>query len=135
MTMNNLRLRKFMAALSLLATSGLFAVSGAFAQDTAPVTTTTTTTTTTTKDKDTTVMEKFQVTGSYLTPAANSVAIPVITVDSKAIANSGSATSVLDILRKTVPQFQGNANIGSQNANVSSGSTNGGSMLSLRSEE
>ena len=132
MTMNNLRLRKFMAALSLLATSGLFAVSGAFAQDTAPVTTTTTTTTTTTKDKDTTVMEKFQVTGSYLTPAANSVAIPVITVDSKAIANSGSSTSVLDILRKTVPQFQGNANIGSQNANVSSGSTNGGSMLSLR---
>ena len=68
MTMNNLRLRKFMAALSLL-TAGLFAVPGALAQAT-----TTTTTTTTTKDtpKDqTTVMEKFQVTGSYLTPAAN----------------------------------------------------------------
>jgi iron complex outermembrane receptor protein len=131
--MNNLRLRKFMAALSLLATSGLFAVSGAFAQDTTPATTTTTTTTTaTTKEKDTTVMEKFQVTGSYLSMAANSVAIPVITVDSKAIENSGNNTSVLEILRKTVPQFSGNANLGSSNANVSSGSTNGGSMLALR---
>ena len=134
MTMNNLRLRKFMAALSLLTTSGLFAVSGAFAQDNAPAaTTTTTTTTTTTPAKDqTTVMEKFQVTGSYLTPAANSVAIPVITVDSKAIANSGEATNILEILRKTVPQFSGNANLGSNNANISSGSTNGGSQLSLR---
>lgn len=134
MTMNNLRLRKFMAALSLLTTSGLFAVSGAFAQDTTPATTTTTTTTTaTTPAKDsTTVMEKFSVTGSYLPAAANAVAIPVITVDSQAIANSGSATSVLDILRKTVPQFSGNGNIGSQNANVGSGSTNGGSMLQLR---
>ena len=129
MTMNNLRLRKFMAALSLL-TAGLFAVPGALAQAT-----TTTTTTTTTKDtpKDqTTVMEKFQVTGSYLTPAANSVAIPVITVDSKAIANSGNTTSVLEILRKTVPQFSGNLNIGAQNANVGSGSTNGGAQLALR---
>jgi len=39
-------------------------------------------------------MEKFQVTGSYLTPAANSVAIPVITVDSKTIQNSGNSTNV-----------------------------------------
>ena len=126
--MNNLRLRKFMATLSLLATAGLFAVPGAMAQATA-------TTTTTTKDssKDqATVMEKFQVTGSYLTPASNSVAIPVITVDSKAIANSGNSTSVLEILRKTVPQFSGNLNIGAQNANVGSGSTNGGAQLALR---
>ena len=122
-----------MAALSLFATAGLFAVPGAYAQDPAPATTTTTTTTTTSTPATTpTVMEKFQVTGSYLTPAANSVAIPVITVDSKAIENSGSATSVLDILRKTVPQFNGNANIGANNSNVGAGSTNGGSQLSLR---
>ena len=69
-------------------------------------------------------MEKFSVTGSYLPTAANAVAIPVITVDSKAIANSGTSTSVLDILRRTVPQFNGNTNIGSENANVGSGSTN-----------
>ncbi len=128
MTMNNLRLRKFMAALSLLATAGLFAVPGAYAQ--APAATTTTTTPTTTEKA--VEMEKFQVTGSYLTPAANSVAIPVITVDAKAIANSGNSTSVLEILRKTVPQFNGNTNIGSANANVGSGSTNGGSQLALR---
>jgi len=128
--MNNLRLRKFMTALSLLATAGLFAVPGAFAQET---TTTTTTTTTATPAKEKTVeMEKFQVTGSYLTPAANSVAIPVITVDSKAIANSGSSTNVLEILRKTVPQFNGNTNLGSNNANIGAGSTAGGSQLALR---
>ena len=118
-----------MAALSLFAAASLFAVTGAFGQ----TTTTTTTTTTTEKEKDSaTVMEKFSVTGSYLPTAANAVAIPVITVDSKAIANSGTSTSVLDILRRTVPQFNGNTNIGSENANVGSGSTNGGSQLALR---
>ncbi len=118
-----------MAALSLFAAASLFAVTGAIGQ----TTTTTTTTTTTEKAKeDTTVMEKFSVTGSYLPTAANSVAIPVITVDAKAIANSGTSTSVLDILRRTVPQFNGNTNIGSENANVGSGSTNGGSQLALR---
>ncbi len=118
-----------MAALSLLATIGLLAVPGANAQGTAPDTTTTAPA----PAKDQAVqMEKFQVTGSYLTPAANSVAIPVITVDSKAIANSGEATNILEILRKTVPQFSGNSNIGSNNANISSGFTNGGSQLSLR---
>ena len=131
--MNNLRLRKFMALLPLFAGAGLLAVPGRAA---VPTETTTTVTTVTSEDiaknKDTTVMEKFQVTGSYLTPAANSVAIPVITVDSKAIQNSGNATNVLEILRKTVPQFNGNSNIGASNANVGSGSTNGGSQLSLR---
>ena len=79
-----------------------------------------------------TTLEKYVVTGSYLTQAANSVAVPVITVDAKAIENSGSSTNVLEILRKTVPQFSGNGNIGSSNANVGSGSTNGGSQISLR---
>ncbi|WP_172830221.1 TonB-dependent receptor [Opitutus sp. GAS368] len=72
------------------------------------------------------------VTGSYLPVAANSVAIPVITVDSKSIENSGNNTNVLEILRKTVPQFSGNGNLGSANSNVGSGSTNGGSQLALR---
>jgi len=76
-------------------------------------------------------LEKMVVTGSYLPAAADAVAIPVISVDTKAIDNSGS-TSVLEILRKTVPQFNGNSNLGSGNANVGSGSTNGGSQLALR---
>jgi len=70
-------------------------------------------------------MEKYVVTGSYLTQAANSIAIPVITIDTKTIENSGNVTNVLEILRKTTPQFSGNGNLGSSNANVGSGSTNG----------
>jgi len=120
--MNKLRSRKFMAGLSLMATAGLFATTG-YSQAAAP-------TQTTTPPVET--MEKFEVTGSYLPPAANSVAIPVITVDSTEIANSGNTTSVLEILRKTTPQFSGNGNVGAQNANVGEQSTLGGSALALR---
>jgi iron complex outermembrane receptor protein len=77
-------------------------------------------------------LEKLVVTGSYLPAAADAVAIPVISIDSKVIDNSGATSNVLEILRKTVPQFSGNGNIGAGNANVGSGSTNGGSQLALR---
>jgi iron complex outermembrane receptor protein len=100
----------------------LFAARTAIAQQTAPAENT----------ADAVKLEKFVVTGSYLPVAANSVAIPVITVDAKAIENSGNNTNVLEILRKTVPQFSGNGNLGSANSNVGSGSTNGGSQLALR---
>src|SRR5258708_6214369 len=100
----------------------LFAARTAIAQQTAPAENTT----------DAVKLEKFVVTGSYLPVAANSVAIPVITVDSKSIENSGNNTNVLEILRKTVPQFSGNGNLGSANSNVGSSSTNGGSQLALR---
>jgi len=129
--MNSLRSRKFIASLSLITATSLFAVSGAFGQTPAASTPATTTTPPATNEKAV-MMEKFDVTGSYLPVAANSVAIPVITVDNKTIENSGNNTNVLEILRKTVPQFSGNSNLGSSNANVSSGSTNGGSQLALR---
>lgn len=119
--MNKLRSRTFLATMSLLATGGLFAVSG-YAQTTAD----------SSKQNEPQVLEKFEVTGSYLPPAGNTVAIPVISVTSEIIANSGNSTNVLEILRKTVPQFSGNGNLGSTNSNVASGSTNGGSMVSLR---
>jgi len=77
-------------------------------------------------------MEKFEVTGSYLPAAANSVAIPVISLDTAAIEHSGEAINVLEVLRKTAPQFTGNLNLGPTNGNVASGSTNGGSQLALR---
>lgn len=121
--MNEFRMRKFMASLSLLATGSLFAVSG-YSQTAA-----------TTTNSEPELLEKFEVTGSYLTPAANAVAIPVISVDSKAIENSGSNSDVLEILRKTVPQFSGNSNLGSSNANVGSGSTAGGSQIALRNAQ
>jgi len=76
-------------------------------------------------------LEKFEVTGSYLPPAANSVAIPVITVDNNSIQNSGTTSNLLEVLRKTVPQFNGNANLGNGNANVAQNSTQGGSQLAL----
>lgn len=91
-----------------------------------------TTTPSTITPDDAVKLDTFVVTGSYLPAAANSVAIPVITLDSKSIENSGTNSSVLDILRKTVPQFNGNGNLGSGNANVGSGSTNGGSQIALR---
>lgn len=80
----------------------------------------------------TTVMEKFEVTGSYLPAAANAVAIPVITLDADAIQRSGENISVFDVLRKTSPQFSGNLNLGPTNGNVASNSTNGGSQISIR---
>jgi iron complex outermembrane receptor protein len=116
-TMNKLSSRKLKVLLSLLATMSLGAASG-FGQAAAKV--------------ETQVLEKYVVTGSYLTQAANSIAIPVITIDTKSIENSGSVTNVLEILRKTTPQFSGNGNLGSSNANVGSGSTNGGSQILLR---
>ncbi|MBX3736929.1 MAG: TonB-dependent receptor [Candidatus Didemnitutus sp.] len=77
-------------------------------------------------------LDSYQVTGSYLPAAANSVAIPVISIDRNSIENSGNSSDVLEILRKTAPQFNGNANLGSGNANIGGGSTNGGSQLALR---
>lgn len=77
-------------------------------------------------------LDKFVVTGSYIPVAADSLAIPVSVVSSEDIARTGITTNALDVLKKAVPQFQGNGNIGSNNANISSGSTGGGSQASLR---
>ena len=104
----------------LLAASLAFAARAASAQDTPP------------KKDDTVKMETFNVTGSYLPPAANAVAVPVITIGTKAIENSGENVNILDILKKTVPQFSGNTNLGSSNGNIQNNSTYGGSQLALR---
>lgn len=83
-------------------------------------------------DKEPLKLEKFEVTGSYLPVAADATAIPVTTIKASDIAATGVKTNVLDLLKKSVPQFSGNGNIGTNNGNVSSGSTNGGSQLALR---
>ena len=117
---SSVRVRKPLALLG--AGLSLFAAHAAFGQPAdAPA-----------KDDTTLNLEKIVVTGSYLPAAADAVAIPVIAIDAKTIENSGSNSNVLEILRKTVPQFNGNGNLGSGNANVGSGSTNGGSQLALR---
>jgi iron complex outermembrane receptor protein len=99
----------------------LFAVPAAFAQQT------------TASDKDTTLnLDKITVTGSYIPVAADSIAIPVTVIGADEIAKTGITTNAMEVLRKAVPQFMGNANIGSENANIASGSTGGGSQASLR---
>jgi iron complex outermembrane receptor protein len=104
-----------MLALSLTS----FAATAAFAQ------------TTTTAD-DTMKLEKFVVTGSYIPMAADAIAQPVSVITNEDIMRTGVTTNALEVLKKAVPQFQGNANIGSNNANTGSGSTGGGSQASLR---
>jgi len=81
---------------------------------------------------DTVKLEKFVVTGSYIPIAGTATAIPVTTVDAKAIENTAINTNVLDLLRKTMPQFTGNANLGDTNANISSGTTGGGARVAFR---
>src|SRR5262245_33444751 len=66
-------------------------------------------------------LEKFEVTGSYIPIAGTATAIPVATIDSKAIENTAINTNVLDLLRKTMPMFTGNNNLGDTNANISGG--------------
>ena len=77
-------------------------------------------------------MEKFVVTGSLIPIAAGSPANPVTVINALEIEKSGTATDLLEVLKKTQPYFYGGNNIGSENGNVSSGSTNGGSAVALR---
>lgn len=80
-------------------------------------------------------LEKFEVTGSYIPVAGTATAIPVTTIDAVSIESSGVTTSVLEVLRKTTPQFTGNGNLGNTNANISSGATGGGSQLAFRNTQ
>lgn len=80
-------------------------------------------------------LDKFEVTGSYIPFAGTQTALPVTTLDTKAIEATGVTTNVLEVLRKAAPQFSGNGNIGNSNANISSGSTGGGSQVAFRNTQ
>src|SRR4051812_44491096 len=127
----NFRARTFAAALSIVLATSL-SPSGIFAQPAPTTAQPTPNSSSPTGSNETQLMERLEVTGSYLPAAANSVAIPVIGLDANAIEHSGTNTSVLDVLRKTVPQFSGNLNLGPTNGNVANVFTNGGSQLALR---
>ena len=78
-------------------------------------------------------LEKFVVTGSYIPAAADeALALPVQIVTSKEIAQTGVTKSILDVLRKAVPQIVGGNNIGVENGNIGGTSTQGGSSIALR---
>ena len=71
------------------------------------------------------------VTGSRIPTAIDKVASKVTIVDAEAIAKAGVSTDVLDILRKTVPSFQGRGNAGNSNANNTNQNTAGGAQMQL----
>jgi iron complex outermembrane receptor protein len=78
-------------------------------------------------------LESYTVTGSYIPAAADEAkALPVQVIDAAAIQQSGVNSSVLDVLRKTIPQIEGGANVGLENANTGGAANNGGSQVSLR---
>lgn len=77
-------------------------------------------------------LQKFVVTGSNLPSASEFPPNPVTVIGQTEINKSGVTSDLLQVLRKTAPQFSGNANLGVDNGNISSGSTNGGSALALR---
>jgi iron complex outermembrane receptor protein len=77
-------------------------------------------------------LDKFEVTGSYIPYSAEAPAVPVRVVSGTDIEATGQTADLLEVIRKAVPQFVGNGNLGSSNSNIGGGSTNGGSQLLLR---
>ena len=72
------------------------------------------------------VLERFVVTGSNIASADTALAVPLSVVGQQQIQDGGVQTNALDILRKISPSISG---IGSENANIQSGTTLGGSSL------
>jgi iron complex outermembrane receptor protein len=136
--MKNLRIRKLMAMLSLLAASGLWANS-ALAQATTTTSSTTTTTTTAAPTsaqvatpaatEEPMVLEKFVVTGSNIPMAAEAAALPVVSVDAQVMSESGVNSDLLDILRKVSPNISG---VGSEAAQIQTGNNFGGASVNIK---
>jgi iron complex outermembrane receptor protein len=105
-----------------LAALSMIAASAAFAQ----------TTDDTAKKDEAVKLEKFVVTGSNLPTAGQTPVAPVSLLTPEIIEQSGVTNDLLQVIRKTAPQFTGNGNLGGSNGNIQSGSTNGGSALALR---
>jgi iron complex outermembrane receptor protein len=116
--MNLLLKQKFVAGFSLFAAAGFF--TAGYAQTPAAT------------NEEPVTLEKFEVTGSIIPQAAGTIASPVTSINADILDMSVVTTNAMEVLRKTVPQFQGNANLGSSNANIGSSSTGGGSQASLR---
>ena len=72
------------------------------------------------------------VTGSNIPTAEEVTPSPLDTLSSDDVQRAGGTGDVLQILQKRNPDFVGGGNIGSSNANISSGATQGGSVISLR---
>lgn len=76
-------------------------------------------------------MDAVIVTGSNLPNTAGASSVPVASVGAQDMADSGVSTDLLSMLRKALPQFAGNGNIGIDNAGGQAFFTMGGSQLSI----
>jgi len=72
------------------------------------------------------------VTGSNIPTAEEVTPSNIDTLTDQDIQRSGQAGDVLQVLTKTDPDFTGAGNLGSTNANISSGITYGGSTIAIR---
>jgi iron complex outermembrane receptor protein len=77
-------------------------------------------------------VSEIVVTGSALPTTPDRIVAPVTTIDQHKIDIAGVDTTPLEILRKTMPAFQGRGNIGTSNANNTNQNTGGGSQVRLR---
>src|SRR3954470_13349324 len=75
--------------------------------------------------------ERVVVTGSYIPTAEEVTASPLDTLTTQEVRRAGTS-DVLQVLQKRNPDFVGGGNIGSTNANISSGNTLGGSVAQIR---
>ncbi|HEY0368132.1 MAG TPA: TonB-dependent receptor plug domain-containing protein, partial [Chthoniobacterales bacterium] len=75
--------------------------------------------------------ERVVVTGSYIPTAEEVSASPLDTLTTQEINRSGNQ-EILQVLQKRNPDFVGGGNLGSTNANIASGSTLGGAIVSIR---
>ena len=76
-------------------------------------------------------LDTMIVTGSSIPTAEEIGSSPVDVLTTETIQRTG-VSDVLEVLRKSNPSFVGGGNLGSSNANINSGSTYGGSAISLR---
>src|ERR1700678_3025801 len=129
--MKDLRLRKFSAVLSLFAAYGLLTTTGkAQTANTATTTTTPASTVAPASDADEPqVLEKFVVTGSNIPMAADSLAVPVLTVSQAVISDSGVSDNMLDLLRKVAPNISG---VGEEAAQIQFNTNFGGASVDIK---
>lgn len=81
---------------------------------------------------DTQPVQEVIVTGSAIPTTLDAVAVPVDNISALKIQEAGVASNALEILRKTVPAFEGRGNTGDSNANNTNQNTGGGSQTRLR---
>lgn len=82
-------------------------------------------------DDQTVRLSPVVVTGSHFAEPAGSAALPVTVVGPTEMAESGVSTSLLDILRRTMPQLTGNSSRGLENAGSVAFFSMGGSSVTV----